>query len=332
MLYYFVDMYSWSRGEILTATALGVMAIVLGLLTVSGVGFWAGYTIGTQNLPIVSPTPQPTVSACEFNAIKEYHALAICTGGGQLCNVTDDRFISLAQASAAQLTYTVNQYPGPLFNGQPSGHCSSVRTQLTVDDQLAGVSPFLGWKSGPGWAADPQGRPLSYTFDLGTLSAGNHKVSLRFEGTPGGCNLGTLNSVGGPVVVKARTGNPSCPLSSTSLTPTASTSASPTPSSSGFPAICSDGLDNDGDGKIDNADSVCHTDHDSNNSASYQPLHTSEQEAVCSDGLDNDGDTKIDSADPGCHTDGNVNNVASYDPNDPDEKDTFDPGGVKEID
>ena len=54
---------------------------------------------------------------------------------------------------------------------------------------------------------------------------------------------------------------------------------------------CSDGLDNDGDGKIDYpADAGC-----------YDAADSSEAGGVCDDGLDNDGDGKIDyPADPGC--------------------------------
>ena len=46
--------------------------------------------------------------------------------------------------------------------------------------------------------------------------------------------------------------------------------------------ICNNGLDDDGDGKIDSADPDCQTPE------------------VCNDNIDNDGDGKIDSADPDC--------------------------------
>lgn len=52
----------------------------------------------------------------------------------------------------------------------------------------------------------------------------------------------------------------------------------------------------------------------------------------CSDGLDNDSDNRTDAADPLCHTDFNANNPASYSPALDNEAETFDPGGVREID
>jgi LPXTG-motif cell wall-anchored protein len=118
---------------------------------------------------------------------------------------------------------------------------------------------------------------------------------------------------------------------------------------------CNDGVDNDGDHKIDIADPGCHTDGNPSNTASYDSSDNDETDSgttgsggpatgpgtgnqgsgngagngnngagngnggngpQCSDGVDNDGDGVIDSADPGCHTDGNANNDASFNPND----------------
>lgn len=117
-------------------------------------------------------------------------------------------------------------------------------------------------------------------------------------------------------------------------------------------AACSDGVDNDGDGRVDAADPGCHTDGNAGNPASFNPNDTSEVDAPgpapapaatptagtgddddsdnmndnagagagdraeCSDGRDNDGDGVSDRRDPGCHTDGNASNPASYDPDD----------------
>ena len=52
---------------------------------------------------------------------------------------------------------------------------------------------------------------------------------------------------------------------------------------------CDDGIDNDGDGQIDLADTDC-TDLTDSDEAIY----------ACSDGIDNDGDTLKDLTDPGC--------------------------------
>jgi hypothetical protein len=66
---------------------------------------------------------------------------------------------------------------------------------------------------------------------------------------------------------------------------------------------CSDGLDNDGDGKIDYpADPGCSSAADTNET----------DPPACSNGIDDDGDGLSDSNDPSCHTDGNASNPGSY--------------------
>jgi LPXTG-motif cell wall-anchored protein len=91
---------------------------------------------------------------------------------------------------------------------------------------------------------------------------------------------------------------------------------------------CSDGVDNDGDGKIDADDPGCHSDNDASNPDSYNPDDNDETDksttggsgnatgVQCADKKDNDGDGLVDAKDPGCHTDGNPNNADSYDPTD----------------
>jgi hypothetical protein len=91
---------------------------------------------------------------------------------------------------------------------------------------------------------------------------------------------------------------------------------------------CQDGIDNDGDGKIDfdknndgvkdaDADPDCDSEDDDSESGGGGT------KPQCSDGVDNADpeDTLVDAADPGCHTDGNAGNSGSYDPNDNDETD-----------
>jgi LPXTG-motif cell wall-anchored protein len=90
---------------------------------------------------------------------------------------------------------------------------------------------------------------------------------------------------------------------------------------------CSDGVDNDGDGVIDDKDPGCHSDGNAKNADSYNPNDNDETDrnsgtggsggndkAQCNDNKDNDGDGKIDAADPGCHVGNNINNA--YNPND----------------
>lgn len=91
---------------------------------------------------------------------------------------------------------------------------------------------------------------------------------------------------------------------------------------------CKDSQDNDGDGKIDEADPGCHTDGNANNPQSYDSDDNDEAEPVsppppspphgpqtqCNDQINNDFDGLIDIEDPDCHTDGNADNEDSYDP------------------
>jgi hypothetical protein len=75
---------------------------------------------------------------------------------------------------------------------------------------------------------------------------------------------------------------------------------------------CSDGIDNDGDGLGDLADPDCTDASDDTESGSIGSGGTV---YACSDGIDNDGDGKTDMADPGCSstTDNNEYNIGSID-------------------
>jgi hypothetical protein len=85
-------------------------------------------------------------------------------------------------------------------------------------------------------------------------------------------------------------------------------------SSSPPPAQCSDGVDNDGDGKIDYPNDPGCTDAQ-DNTESPDPS-TPPPAAQCSDGVDNDGDGKVDFPDdPGCTSAGDT--TESPDPSTP---------------
>ncbi len=77
---------------------------------------------------------------------------------------------------------------------------------------------------------------------------------------------------------------------------------------------CSNGRDDDSDGRIDSADSDCHTDGNASNSASFS-ANRSETSLLsgigfnCANGLDDDNDGLTDATDPDCHTDGSYNPV-----------------------
>lgn len=90
----------------------------------------------------------------------------------------------------------------------------------------------------------------------------------------------------------------------------------------GIPAACGDGKDNDGDGKVDGADTGCsgasdatEVPHDAGCESAADQFEGARQ---CSDGKDNDGDGKADAAggDPGC-ADGNDDDEADPSPSDP---------------
>lgn len=65
---------------------------------------------------------------------------------------------------------------------------------------------------------------------------------------------------------------------------------------------CMDGKDNDGDGKIDMADSGCSSSYDTDEYNYIPPYDPGPQYSyACSDGVDNDGDGKTDMNDSGCY-------------------------------
>jgi hypothetical protein len=86
-------------------------------------------------------------------------------------------------------------------------------------------------------------------------------------------------------------GNPPTPTA----TPTATPTPTPTATPPATPEVCDDGIDNDGDGKIDCADQK---------DCGKDPVCGGSPPEICDDGIDNDGDGKIDCADKkDCRTD-----------------------------
>lgn len=94
----------------------------------------------------------------------------------------------------------------------------------------------------------------------------------------------------------------------------------PTPPPPPHSTQCSDGIDNDGDKKVDTKDPGCK----SGPGGTYNPKDDDERDTPppppqCYDGKDNDGDKTIDRSDPQCHSDGNAKNDKSYVLSDDDE-------------
>lgn len=143
---------------------------------------------------------------------------------------------------------------------------------------------------------------VNFTYDTGQLPVGTHQIDVIITDAAGNQTvLGREITVPGD-----RTSTPEIFIWEKTAPP----------------AQCSDGLDNDGDGKIDTEDPACHSDNNPNNPDSYLPNRDSETRQ-CSDGIDNDNDKKIDIKDPACHTDGDPKNTKSYDPNKDDEVDSL---------
>ncbi len=69
-------------------------------------------------------------------------------------------------------------------------HCSQVRMHYYLDGVERGVSGPI-----------PPGKSADY-FDFGTVTSGEHIVSLRAQGLTGRCNAGGLSSWGGSLVVR----------------------------------------------------------------------------------------------------------------------------------
>ncbi len=104
----------------------------------------------------------------------------------QVCTVNHDKTFTMSTSGTASASIQV----GP-------NHCSAIKVTTYVDNVLIGTTPFLGW------VGDPQSRPLtSSLFNNLNLSTGSHKISLKAEGTPGGCNNGFLSSWGGTLNIQ----------------------------------------------------------------------------------------------------------------------------------
>lgn len=307
MVYYCVSMNAWSRGEIVTATILGVVAIVAGILTIGGAGFIAGQQV--DNLIGVTPTPIPFIPVAtdgEAVACGIFHAFAAEVADSTQPMPSYDAHAALGAPDNNVVNYdnrgsepgfaTFSFPPDVVMSDEPGpdiylhlkdffGPEDESFTLLASQDGVNFIS--LGSRDPTGPAALQA--EILY-FDLaGNLPWARYVKILN--------NRVTANSPWeGPDIDAMEA------LHAKNCQPTPLPSLSPTPASSpNYPQ--------------------------------------------CSDGQDNEGDTHTDATDPGCHSDGNPNNPTTYQPLDDDENDGgsnvtptltptpgFDPGGVKEID
>ncbi len=217
-----------------------------------------------------------------------------------------------------QTTQNVSIQYSTITNAHGPVHCSAVSAHLWVDGAYVGTTPFL------------QPETISPSIFLGTLTAGSHIIQIQGTGTAGGCNYGALSTWGGHAVLSVPTqicpNVPHVPQCRDGIdndgdgridfpSDAGCMNADDNDESNVVVVIpqCRDGIDNDGDGKVDfPQDPGCMNADDNDESNVTYAL------PQCSDGMDNDGDGRTDFFDPGCYPN-NVFNPVAYNPNDNDE-------------
>jgi len=221
-------------------------------------------------------------------------------------------------------------------NNPPDGPLNSGKFKWIAKTDVA-------MTAGEAWAES--GRNLTCIADGSTATTygldgiyGPRPDSLHWN-RPGGLAAFSINTGGIPIGVSGSHGG--ITFGAPYYWPTAGCPAHSIPGGGGIPVEegklyvrgtdapnqCNDGIDNDGDGKIDCTvgaqDPGCYPDGNGGGGA-CDPNDDDETNAPnqCNDGIDNDGDGKIDctvgAQDPGCYPDGNGGGGAC-DPNDDDE-------------
>jgi hypothetical protein len=123
------------------------------------------------------------------------------------------------------------------------------------------------------------GTAFSYTFTATSTGTTTPVFTVATSSLPAGLTffLGAITgttTATGTFTIAVSTQN-MCGVSTSTL----SIIVDPNGGGGGSSPECSDGKDNDGDGKIDSADSVCHTDGNPNNPDSYTPSKNTENSA-----------------------------------------------------
>jgi len=259
---------------------------------------------------------------------------APCVAGhAAILNPTAVGPITLNAAEATTVQTPVNLAVTPAANGD------AARASATVTNPVAALGPLTV-------KADVLSATASYTCQNGSavpagssmvvnLSVNGNPITLPPNNAPFTLDLGPLGSLS--VNQTISTGNRITQRALSLTTPladvvigeaTADVKASPCAK---LPQ-CSDGVDNDGDGKIDAQDPGCL----SGPGGTYNPADDDERDTPapppaakpqCSDSKDNDGDGKIDAKDPGCLS----GPGGTYNPNDNDETDTAKPRGTSSL-
>lgn len=124
------------------------------------------------NVPVIEG-PQ-----CVENTEDQFMVTCNSPEGGQLCATNYDKVITVETAGTVDAIYDVHP-----------NHCSSVRIHTYVDNVLVGTTPYLGYNN--------VGQMSAQLFNDLNLAPGVHTISLKAEGTVGGCNGGLLGSWGG---------------------------------------------------------------------------------------------------------------------------------------
>ena len=126
--------------------------------------------------------PGAGTSSAETITTTDFAVAITCSGNPtpQLC------------APLYQTTVTTSGWLAVEFIASPA-HCSSIRVYIFVDGFVRTTSGFLGAGQSTGGQ--------SYT----PVFAGSHTVGVQAEGTPGGCNNGSLGSWSGTLKVTTST-------------------------------------------------------------------------------------------------------------------------------
>ena len=114
------------------------------------------------------------------SAKTRFPVVATCSGGGQLCNNIATFAVPIPFPG---LVGQAQFKPGPLT-------CSNVRIHFLVDGTEVAATGFVGPGGKTGFVS------------LGFVGPGAHTVGLQAEGEVGGCNIGTLLSWAGRVILR----------------------------------------------------------------------------------------------------------------------------------
>jgi hypothetical protein len=247
---------------------------------------------GVYNAELWNPATGQWTTLAAQAVTRQYHSTAVLlpdgrvlSSGGGICGTCDQVGYLAKNAEIFSPPYLFKKdgsgelAPRPVITGAPAsvgyGAAFQIDTPNAASIQKVGLLRLASQTH----SVEMEQRyvPLAFTAGAGSLSAtspANVNIAV-----PGVYMLFIVDAAGVPSVARMITLDPSVP-------------PPPPP-----PKQCEDGVDNDGDGKVDLADPGCAAPTDDDESDDPPPPPPPAQ---CEDGVDNDGDGKVDLADPGC--------------------------------